>query len=193
MVSLSRQLKQLLSYLVRGISIVTRRVYCVLSYAVVGIAYGKTHPSNYISVRANIRNRDNIFLGRDFAIYPGATLWCTKFRAGNNVSINLGTHIFGDVTIGDHVMIAPNAVIAGGNHGIELNGTPMLLQECETKGIRIGNDVWIGANAVILDGVTIGDGAIVGAGSIVSRPVENNTIVAGNPAKVIRRRQATTS
>ncbi|HDZ8876661.1 hypothetical protein J4G66_16215 [Aeromonas dhakensis] len=54
--------------------------------------------------------------------------------------------------------------------------------------IKIGNDVWIGANAIILPGVTIGDGAVVGAGAVVTRDVPDYAIVVGVPAKVIRQR-----
>jgi len=85
-------------------------------------------------------------------------------------------------------MIAPNVVITGGSHGKELCGTPMFLQKCDAKGINIGSDVWIGANAVILDGVTIGTGAIVGAGAVVTKSVDENGIVAGNPARIIGHR-----
>jgi len=56
-----------------------------------------------------------------------------------------------------------------------------------TKPIRIGNDVWVGGGAIILPGVTVGDGSTVGAGSVVTRDVEPYTVVAGNPARMIRR------
>ena len=54
------------------------------------------------------------------------------------------------------------------------------------KRVKLGNNVWIGSNVTILPGVTIGDGAIVGAGSVVTKDVLKNTIVAGNPAKIIK-------
>lgn len=56
-----------------------------------------------------------------------------------------------------------------------------------TKPIKIGNDVWVGGGAIILPGVTVGDGSTVGAGSVVTRDVEPYTVVAGNPARTIRR------
>jgi maltose O-acetyltransferase len=55
---------------------------------------------------------------------------------------------------------------------------------------KIGRDVWIGANAVVLGGVTIGDGAVVAAGSVVTKDVEPGAIVVGNPARLVRRREA---
>lgn len=64
----------------------------------------------------------------------------------------------------------------------------MMTQKDTSIGIKIGNNVWIGANSVILDGVTIEDGAIIAAGAIVTRNVEKYTIVGGNPAKKIKTR-----
>ena len=55
--------------------------------------------------------------------------------------------------------------------------------------VRIGNDVWIGANCTILPGVSIGDGAVIGAGSVVTRSVASQTIVAGSPARLLRQRK----
>ena len=68
-------------------------------------------------------------------------------------------------------------------------GQPMIQQRCPPNvGIVIGNDVWIGANSVILDGVKIGEGAIIGAGSVVTKDVKSFAIVAGNPARFIKKR-----
>lgn len=63
-----------------------------------------------------------------------------------------------------------------------------LLVERKKKDVTIGNNTWFGHNAIVLPGVHIGDGAIIGAGSVVTKDVEPYTIVAGNPAKVIRKR-----
>jgi acetyltransferase-like isoleucine patch superfamily enzyme len=114
-------------------------------------------------------------------------------RAGRNVSFGPGSAIYGKVTIGDDVMIAPNVVIAGGSHGTARNGVPMARQPDVSIGITIANDVWIGANAVIADGVTIGDGAIVGAGAVVTRDVAPYAVVVGNPARVLRYRETAAS
>lgn len=83
-------------------------------------------------------------------------------------------------------MSGPNVCIMAGNHGMEVNGVPMVNQATTTKGIRIGNDVWVGCNVAILDGISIGDGAIIGAGSVVRQSVEPFAIYAGNPARKIR-------
>ena len=86
-------------------------------------------------------------------------------------------------------MIAPNCMIASGNHGIKDNNIPMIEQQCYSKGkIVIEDDVWIGANCVILDGVKISTGAVVGGGSIVTKDIPHKAVVVGNPAKIIKYR-----
>jgi acetyltransferase-like isoleucine patch superfamily enzyme len=86
------------------------------------------------------------------------------------------------ISFGDNTWIGPGVKIISANHDFKN-------KKILTKGkpIIIGNNVWIGANAVILPEVTIGDNAIIGAGSIVTHDVEKNCIVAGNPAKLIRK------
>lgn len=113
-------------------------------------------------------------------------------RIGCDCSINPGTQIYGagGVTIGDHVMIAGQSAIVAFSHGQAASGTPMMQQPNTAKGISIKSDVWIGAGAKVLDGVTIGEGAIVGAGSIVLHDVEPRAVVAGVPARFIRYREA---
>lgn len=112
-------------------------------------------------------------------------------RIGSSCSINPGTQIYGTggVTIGDHVMIAGQAAIVAFSHGYASNGVPMIQQPNSAKGICIESDVWIGAGAKVLDGVTIGSGAVIGAGSVVRHDVEPRAIVAGVPARLIRYRE----
>ena len=87
-------------------------------------------------------------------------------------------------------MLNQNVMLLVGKHNIQLGSTSMnKLAEVMQKAISIGNDVWIGARSIVLTGVTIGDGVVVGAGSIVTKSVPSNTIVAGNPAKMIGMRK----
>jgi acetyltransferase-like isoleucine patch superfamily enzyme len=150
--------------------------------------YGRLTPTDFIAPTASLRNRRKLFFGGRCTVNRMVTLWC-RLRAGRNVSFGPGTVVYGEVTIGNDVMIAPYVVIAGGSHGTARNGEPMARQPDVCKGITIADDVWIGANAVITDGVTIGAGAIVGAGSVVTKDVEPYAIVAGNPARLLRYRQ----
>ena len=114
-----------------------------------------------------------------------------KITVGTDFYLNSGCHLLGDIEIGDRVMIGPKTVIWGRDHGMAL-GTPMKHQAHIKAPIRIGNDVWIGANVTILKGVTITDGAVVGAASVVTKDVPSNAIVVGNPAKVVGYRQEST-
>ena len=136
-----------------------------------------------------MRNKKNTFLGKNFIIRAGSSLGGRHIQCGDNVRIGHGCHLFGNIYMGDDIMIAPNVVIAGGNHGIEKSGVPMINQPSKNKGsIRIGSDVWIAANSVVLCGVEIGEGAVVGAGSVVVKSGPKFSIVAGNPAKIIKYR-----
>ena len=105
---------------------------------------------------------------------------------GSNVYINFNLTVVDDVEIivGDYVMFGPNVTIATANHPID----PVLRQKGYqyAKKITIGNNVWIGANAVILPGVTIGENSIIGAGSIVTKDVPPNVVAVGNPCRVMR-------
>lgn len=91
------------------------------------------------------------------------------------------------VDIGTGVLIAPGVYITDHNHDTR-PGPPMYLRPCIAAPVRIGDDVWIGRNAVILPGVTIGDGAVIAAGAVVTRDVPASAIVAGVPARLMRRR-----
>lgn len=85
-------------------------------------------------------------------------------------------------------MIAPNCMLAGGNHNFDDISKPMREQGDNSKGIIIEDDVWVGANCIILDGVCIRRGSIIGAGSVVTKNIEKFSIAVGNPCKVIKKR-----
>jgi acetyltransferase-like isoleucine patch superfamily enzyme len=97
----------------------------------------------------------------------------------------------GEIEIGDHVMIGPGVNIHGGNHITNKVGVYMneVTKEIGIDGkIIIEDDVWIGANSIILMSVVIGEGSVIGAGSIVTKDVKPYSIVAGSPAKIIKMR-----
>ncbi len=107
---------------------------------------------------------------------------------GSNVSIGtccfIASHKMG-IEIGDYCLISPNVAIIGNDYKYDRLDVPICMQEQTSKGIKIGNNVWIGAGAVVLDGVTIGDNVIIAPNSVVSKKVPDNAIIQGNPAKVI--------
>ena len=102
----------------------------------------------------------------------------------NNFSVVDGT---GGVSIGDDSLLGPGVRIISYQHGTAL-GSSIRSQSILAKPISIGHDVWICANAVILGGVTIGDGAVVAAGAVVRSDVAPYTMVAGVPARTIKKR-----
>jgi len=119
-------------------------------------------------------------------IFPGAYLQhCYGIEVGRNLNVNRGVHIYGrgGVKLGDYVLIGPNVVITSSQHRYDIEGTPILFQGHEKNPVVIGNDVWIGANAVILPGVTVGDGTIIGAGAVVTNDTDPYSIVGGVPAR----------
>lgn len=108
---------------------------------------------------------------------------------GDDSSINAAAHVAGDVVIGSHVMIGGMVSIYGFDHGHARVDVPMSLQGLTTKGVAIEDDVWIGANAVVIDGVRIGAHSVVAGGAVVTKDVPPYTIVGGNPARVLKDRR----
>ena len=108
---------------------------------------------------------------------------------GDYCSLNAGAVTIGKVTIGAHVRVAAYAVLVGENHVFEDLDTPIWLQGMTSEGIVVGDDVWIGANVTVVDGVTIGAHAVVGAGSVVTNDVPEYAVMGGVPARLIRDRR----
>ena len=108
-----------------------------------------------------------------------------NIHVGEHVFINACCHFqdHGGVTLGDGCQIGHNVVFATLNHGLE----PADRSTTYPAPIVLGRNVWVGSNATILQGVTIGDNAVVAAGAVVSRDVPANTIVGGVPARIIKR------
>lgn len=109
-----------------------------------------------------------------------------RLAIGDSTFIGTGTEldVFASLTIGAHTLIAPNVFITDHTHNTGA-GLRLDQQGSRSGAVTIGDDVWIGARAVILSGVTIGDGAIVGAGAVVTKDVPSQSIVAGVPARPI--------
>ncbi len=105
---------------------------------------------------------------------------------GDHTRIGLHNTIIGPVTIGSHVNLAQGITVTALNHNFSNTSRRIDQQGVSTQVVTIADDVWIGANAVILPGVTIGKHSVVAAGAVVTRDVPPNSIVAGVPAKIIK-------
>jgi acetyltransferase-like isoleucine patch superfamily enzyme len=152
------------------------------------------HRTAWISPRSFIRvnGGGSITIGKNCEIHPYSMLLTHggDIRIGDNCSVNPFTIIYGcgGAHIGDNVRIAAHVMIVPENHKPGTDAVPLRLSGTTRKGIRIEDNVWIGAGAKILDGVSVGRNAVVGANSVVTRSVPANSTVAGVPARVLKTR-----
>lgn len=124
-------------------------------------------------------------------IYEGATFWYPyKITIGSNVSINEWTYLngYGGLSIGNHVRIGHRTSIITSDHIFSDKSKPIFQQGLIGSKVVIEDDVWIGCNVTILKGVRVGKGAIIAAGSLVLEDVPSRAVVAGVPARVVKRR-----
>lgn len=168
----------------------------VLSYAAY-YCFARHLPSTYAPyslgsgrLRSFLARRMFKSCGKGVNIEHGAFFGSGRdIEIGNNSALGLDARVSGPLSIGNDVMMGPNVSIYTQNHETENIYKPMRLQTAPKKKVTIGNDCWIGANAVLLPGVTVGNGAIVGAGAIVTHDVPERAVVGGNPARVIKIRE----
>lgn len=140
-------------------------------------------PEEIVDLFSKLTGRN---VDKSFRLFPPFHTDCGKnIKVGKNVFINACCKFQdqGGIEIGDGVLIGHNVTLATLNH----DERPEFRQNIYPKPIKIGDNVWIGSNATILQGVIIGDGAIIGANAVVTKDVPENTIVAGIPAKIIRK------
>lgn len=118
----------------------------------------------------------------------------SEIEIGDNSGLGINSKIYGPVKIGKNVMMGVDVLIFTSNHKIDRTDVPMIEQGMTSiSPVEIGDDVWIGARAIILAGVKIGTGAVIGAGAVVTKNVEAFSSVGGNPARLIRFRKAAES
>ena len=112
--------------------------------------------------------------------------WGKYTHFGNNVYANFNLTLVDDtdIFVGDNVMFGPNVIIATAGKPVD----PPLREKVAQFNIpvRIGKNVWIGAGAIVLPGVTIGDHSVIGAGSVVTKDIPPNVVAVGNPCRVLR-------
>ena len=105
---------------------------------------------------------------------------------GDHTRIGLHNTIIGPVTIGSHVNLAQGITVTALNHNFEAPERRIDEQGVSTQQVIIGDDIWIGANAVVLPGVTVGNHCVIAAGAVVTKDVPPHSLVAGVPAKIIK-------
>jgi acetyltransferase-like isoleucine patch superfamily enzyme len=153
------------------------------------------HPKCLVGARSRIDHSWRVGLGARCVLEENVWLALSSPQAelsigefgflGRDVEIEVS----GTIRIGRGALIAPGVYMTDHNHDVRLTSEAMFERPCLVAPIDIGDDVWIGAKAVILPGVSIGTGAIVAAGAVVNRDVPANAIVGGVPARLIRMRE----
>jgi len=147
------------------------------------------HPSAEVDPETNFNTSGIITVGRDCRIRKYAVIAPSggRIAVGENSLLNVfGTLLGpGSVDIGTDVLIGPHTTVVAGNHTFDDPDTPIVRQEVASEGIEIRDDVWIGANCTVLDGVTLGKGSVIAAGSVVTESVPAHTVVGGTPAEQI--------
>jgi acetyltransferase-like isoleucine patch superfamily enzyme len=115
-----------------------------------------------------------------------------RIEIGRNFSVNSGTYLngIGGIFFGDNVLIGPNVVISSGEHPISDPSMPILFQQPKGRKIHIHSGVWIGANVVVLPGVSIGEGSVIAANAVVTKSVGPHEVWGGVPAKQIKIRNS---
>ena len=144
--------------------------------------------------------------GDEVYVDSSAAVFCSRLYLGDRAYIGAHAYVTGDVEAGPDSTINPFAVVRGEirlgagvrigahssllafNHGFAAD-RPVFRQPVTSKGIVVGDDVWIGSNVTVLDGVRIGSHAVIGAGAVVTKDVPEWAIAAGNPARVLRDRR----
>ncbi|WP_303208143.1 acyltransferase [Bacteroides oleiciplenus] len=152
------------------------------------IHHGKKVTIRYQTVM-NVSPINTFYLGNNSTIeeYSVIDNGAGEVIIGDYTLIGLRNTIIGPVHIGNHVILAQNIILSGLNHNYGDISLPIHLQGINCKPIIIEDDAWIAANSIITAGVTIGKHSVVAAGSVVTKNVPPFSVVAGNPAKIIKR------
>ncbi|MFA6865989.1 MAG: sugar O-acetyltransferase [Clostridia bacterium] len=148
---------------------------------------------NNLKYTENVKGQD--LLKKMFAVIGDECLILQPFYAswggknvhfGNNIFANFNLTLIddGDIFVGDNVMMASNVTLVTATHPI--NPTLRKTQTQYNKPIYIGENVWLGANVVVLPGVSIGKNSVIGAGSVVTKDIPENVVAVGAPCKVLR-------
>ncbi len=148
-----------------------------------GVSLG---PDAVRAMRGEVEAGPSCELNQGVELYPAGG----SIRIGRNVWLGPYTVVYGQggVTIGEKTMVGMHVCILSSDHKVPPRGVEMWGQGDALLPTKIGRDVWIGAHAVILGGVTIGDGCVIGAGAVVTKDLPAYSIAVGVPAKIVRTR-----
>jgi maltose O-acetyltransferase len=125
--------------------------------------------------------------GRNLRVKKGAEI-SPKVEVGDDSELGTRCMIQSHCIIGSNVIMGPDVKVYSRNHIYESLDKPIQFQGKRQYSTKIGNDVWIGANVIILAGVNVGNHVIIGAGYVVTKDVSDYAIVGGNPAQIIKYR-----
>lgn len=191
------------------IKLAVKRISCVIK----GI--GRAGADTYVSPRASVKHAGRIKLGEGVTLEPKSRLIANGENAsisigdhttiypyallktnGGKIDIGAASSVndycvlygSGGIAIGPDVHIAAHVVIVASEHDYTKLGGPDFSRDVGGRGVKIEKSVWIGTRAVVLDGVTVGTGSVIAAGAVVTDDVPPNSIVAGVPARVIKKR-----
>lgn len=149
------------------------------------LANGKIGERCFISELAAVQN--SVLVLGDGSYIAAHAYTSGTLRTGHDCTLNAFCVVRGGtITLGDSVRIGAHTSILAFNHGMADPELEVHRQPITEKGISIGNDVWIGSNVVIVDGVTVGDKAVIAAGAVVTKDVPAGAVVGGNPARLIK-------
>ena len=143
------------------------------------------------SIRYKYFKNKLLYMGENVLIKPH-----TSIHSPEKISLddycNIGEHCYllgdGEISIGKYTMLAMNVTVISYDHAHKEEEL-ICKQDIVCAPVYIGDNCWIGANTTILKGVSIGDNSIIGAGSVVTKDIPENSIAAGNPAKIIKKRK----
>lgn len=116
--------------------------------------------------------------------------WIGDVELGENSNVGIGSIIIGPVIIGSDTTISQNVFITGENRVHSKSSKGLEKAQFDLKPVDIGDGVWIGEGVSILPGVKVGDGVVIGAGSVVTKDCPKNSVIVGNPARILSRGDA---
>ena len=149
-------------------------------------------------VQMNGLSKEGITLSDGVHLRERVSIQATSVLDHPGVGVSIGQNTYigpdsilgagGGIRIGSDVLIGSGVHVLAENHEFSSREKPIRIQGVTQKGITIGDDCWIGNQAIILDGVTIGKGSVIGAGSIVTTSISEYSVAVGSPARVVKKR-----